>query len=83
MNFYAGYAPLETHETPLLPFLARYLTDKQRQADVICSRDAFEHILRPEFSAANGVRFTVTSDTAASKNAGNKIGWVLLRVTLP
>lgn len=83
MNFYAGYAPLETHETPLLPFLARYLTDKQRQADVICSRDAFEHILRPEFSAANGVRFTVTGDTAASKNAGNKIGWVLLRVTLP
>ncbi len=78
MNFYAGYAPLETHETPLLPFLARYLAPAQRQADVICSRDSFERILRPEFTAANGVRFTITGVTVA-----NKSGWVLLRVTLP
>lgn len=77
MLYYAEYSPLERKETPLLPFLRRYLTPARPEADVITPRSTFLRELQAELDSAPDLsvrRLAETGDPAG--------GWVLLRLTL-
>ncbi len=76
MLFYAEYAPFEHKETPLLPFLATCLTKPQREADIICTGQSYD-ILVKEIAAVKGA--TIRS----MERRGPVDGWVLSRVYLP
>jgi 4-amino-4-deoxy-L-arabinose transferase-like glycosyltransferase len=75
MNYYAvDYSPLETKETPLLPFLRPLLLASPRGADIITSQDILRELLQPELAAAPDLEGRVLLET------GGERGWVLLRI---
>ncbi len=76
MNFYAGYAPFEHKEVPLLPFLARCLPPGRRTADVVLTQDAYTRLLTPEIKATPGASLQLLL------RRGPNGEWVLARVSL-
>ncbi len=70
----ADYSPLERKESPLLPFLRRYIDLKSPAADVITLRSTVVTELKPELDAANW-----EAEQISERNSGLAT-WVLLRV---
>ena len=77
MNFYAGYAPFEHKEVPLLPFLVRCLPPGGREADVVLTDTAYTRLLMPEIGGITG------ASTRILQQRGPNGEWVLARVVLP
>lgn len=77
MLFYAGYAPFEHKETPLLPFLGHCLTPTQREMNIITTGNSFTRLLVPEISALPGATVRLL------QKRGPADGWVMARVYIP
>ena len=77
MNFYAGYAPIETKDGPLLPALRPFVNAAHPDVDILTTRDTFARQLMPEIEAAPGV----TVKTLAAR--GPHDDWMLVRVHTP
>ncbi len=77
MNFYAGYAPFEHKEVPLLPFLVRCVPPGGREADVVLTYNAYTRLLTPEIGGVPGASAHIL------QQRGPNGEWALVRVTLP
>lgn len=75
MLYYArDYSPFERKETPLLPFLTRYLPPDRQEAGIITVRKTFEKQLQPELRAAHW-----NTDLIALSDDGLQT-WIFLRI---